>query len=142
VELIKNRQLDATLLSSGLGVAAVRDLATSVKIVVLPIPPEIVAKIDGAAYLNGVIPANTYPGQTADVPTVTVQNFLVTHAGVPSETVYKMTKAMFENQEALVAAHSAAKAIKKETAARNLPVPLHPGAEKYYIDAGLFKLFK
>lgn len=140
VELIKNRQLDATLLSSGLGVAAVRDLATSVKIVVLPIPPEIVAKIDAPAYQSGVIPANTYTGQTTDVPTVTVQNFLVTHAGVPGETVYKMTKAMFENQDALVAAHAAAKAIKKETAARNLPVPLHPGAEKYYIEAGIFKL--
>jgi uncharacterized protein len=140
VELIKNRQLDATLLSSGLGVAAVRDLATSVKIVVLPIPPEIVTKIGSAAYRSGIIPANTYTGQTADVPTVTVQNFLVTHAGVPAETVYKMTKAMFENQDALVAAHTAAKAMKKETAARNLPVPLHPGAEKYYIEAGIFKL--
>jgi uncharacterized protein len=139
VELIKNRQLDATLLSSGLGVAAVRDLATSVKIVVLPIPPEIVAKIGDTAYQNGTIPANTYNGQTTDVPTVTVQNFLVTHAGVPDDTVYKMTKAMFENQDAMIAAHAAAKAIKKETAAKGSPVPLHPGAEKYYREAGLLK---
>jgi TRAP transporter TAXI family solute receptor len=139
VELIKNRQLDATLLSSGLGVAAVRDLATSVKIVVLPIPPEIVAKIGDTAYQNGTIPANTYNGQTADVPTVTVQNFLVTHAGVPDDTVYKMTKAMFENQDAMIAAHAAAKAIKRETAAKGSPVPLHPGAEKYYREAGLLK---
>jgi TRAP transporter TAXI family solute receptor len=139
VELIKNRQLDATLLSSGLGVAAVRDLATSVKIVVIPIPADVVAKIGEAAYTTGVIPANTYNGQTADVPTVTVQNYLVTHEGVPAETVYKMTRSMFENLDAMQAAHAAAKAINKETAGKGSPVPLHPGAEKYYREAGLLK---
>lgn len=139
VELIKNRQLDATLLSSGLGVAAVRDLATAVKIVVIPIPAEVVAKIGEAAYQTGVIPANTYNGQTADVPTVAVQNFLVTHEGVPAETVYKMTKGMFENLDAMAAAHAAAKAIDKNKAGKGAPVPLHPGAEKYYREAGLLK---
>jgi uncharacterized protein len=139
VELIKNRQLDATLLSSGLGVAAVRDLATAVKIVVIPIPAEVVTKIGEAAYTTGTIPANTYNGQTTDVTTVTVQNFLVTHEGVPTDTVYKMTRAMFENQDAMIAAHAAAKAIRKETAAKGSPVPLHPGAEKYYREAGLLK---
>jgi TRAP transporter TAXI family solute receptor len=139
VELIKNRQLDATLLSSGLGVAAVRDLATAVKIVVIPIPADVVAKIGEAAYTTGVIPANTYNGQSVDVPTVTVQNYLVTHEGVPAETVYKMTKSMFENLDALQAAHAAAKTINKETAGKGSPVPLHPGAEKYYREAGLLK---
>ncbi len=139
VELMKNRQLDATLLSSGLGVAAVRDLATSVKIVVIPIPAEVVTKIGEAAYTTGVIPANTYTGQTTDVPTITVQNYLVTHEGVSTDTVYKMTKSMFENLDAMQAAHSAAKAINKETAGIGSPVPLHPGAEKYYREAGLLK---
>ncbi len=139
VELIKNRQLDATLLSSGLGVAAVRDLATSVKIVVIPIPADVVTKIGEAAYTTGVIPANTYNGQTADVPTVTVQNYLVTHEGVSTDTVYKMTKGMFENLDAMQAAHAAAKAINKQTAGIGSPVPLHPGAEKYYKEAGLIK---
>jgi hypothetical protein len=139
VELIKNRQLDATLLSSGLGVAAVRDLATAMKIVVIPVPAEVIGKIGDAAYAAGVIPANTYTGQTTDVPTVTVQNYLVTHSGVAADTVYKMTKSMFENQDAMIAAHAAAKAIKKETAALGAPVPLHPGAEKYYREAGLLK---
>ena len=139
VELIKNRQLDATLLSSGLGVAAVRDLATSVKIVVIPIPAEVVTKIGEAAYTTGTIPDNTYNGQTADVPTVTVQNFLVTHAGVPEDTVYKMTRSMFENLDAMQAAHAAAKAINKATAAKGSPTPLNPGAERYYREAGLLK---
>jgi len=139
VELIKNRQLDATLLSSGLGVAAVRDLATAVKIKLIPIPADVVTKIGEAAYTTGTIPANTYNGQTGDVHTVTVRNFLVTHEGVPADTVYKMTKVMFENMDAMIASHAAAKAIDKNVAGVGAPVPLHPGAERYYKEAGLIK---
>jgi len=139
VELIKNRQLDATLQSAGLGVASIRDLANAVKIVVIPVPPEVVAKIGDAAYQPVVIPANTYEGQTTDVPTAGVRNILVTHAGVPEDVVYRMAKSMFEHLDQLVAAHAAAKAIKPEGAADNLPLPLHPGAERYYREAGLLK---
>ncbi len=139
VELMKNRQLDATLISAGLGVAAVRDLATAVKIIVVPIPVEVVAKIGEAAYQPGTIPARTYEGQNEAVPSVAVQNFLVTHEGVPADTVHAMTKSMFENLDQLYAAHAAAKAIRKEDAAKGSPVPLHPGAERYYREAGLLK---
>lgn len=139
VELMKNRQLDVTLLSSGAGVAALRDLATSQKVVFLSIPEEIVKKIDDPAYQVGIIPANTYEGQTNDVQTVSVQNFLVTHAGVSEKTVYLMTKTMFENLDQMVAAHAAAKGISLENAAKNPPAPLHPGAEKYYKEMGIIK---
>ncbi|MEO8599623.1 MAG: TAXI family TRAP transporter solute-binding subunit [bacterium] len=139
VELMKNRQLDATLQSAGLGVSSLRDLATSVKIVVVPIPADIVAKVGDPAYQSGMVPANTYEGQSANVPTAFVQNFLVTHEGVPTDTVYKMTKSMFENLDHLMAAHAAAKAIRKETALVGMPLPLHPGAEKYYREIGLIK---
>jgi len=139
VELMKNRQLDVTLLSSGLGVAALRDLATSQKVVFLTIPADIVAKINDPAFQVGVIPAKTYEGQDADVSTISVQNYLVTHEGVSTETVYAMTKSMFENLDQMVAAHAAAKAIKRENAAKAPPAPLHPGAEKYYREVGLLK---
>jgi TRAP transporter TAXI family solute receptor len=139
VELIKNRQLDATLISAGLGVAAIRDLATALKIAIVPIGTDVVAKIGEAAYQPGTVPANTYQGQAEAVPTVVVQNFLVTHEGVPAEAVYKMTKAMFDNLADLHAAHAAAKAISKEAAPKAPPVPLHPGAEKYYKEVGLLK---
>jgi TRAP transporter TAXI family solute receptor len=96
VELMKNRQLDATLISAGLGVAAIRDLATSVKIVIVPIPADVVAKIGEAAYQPGTVPANTYNGQTEATPTVAIQNFLVSHEGVSTDAGYKMTKAIFD----------------------------------------------
>jgi len=139
VELIKNRQLDATLQSAGLGVASIRDLATSVKIVVIAVPADVVAKIGNAAYQPGVIPANTYSGQTEDVPTTVIANFLVTHTGVSDDLAYQMTKAMYENLDSLYAAHNAAKAIKRENAAKGAPVPLHPGAERYYREVGVIK---
>ena len=139
VELIKNRQLDVTLQSAGLGVASIRDLATSVKIVVVPIPADVVAKVGSAAYQPGIIPAGTYDGQTQDTPTAVIPNFLVTHDGVPADLVYKMTKSMYDNLDTLVAAHAAAKAIKLADALKGMPVPLHPGAERYYKEKGLIK---
>lgn len=139
VELIKNRQLDATLQSSGLGMAAIRDLASTMPITFVSIPEDVVAKIDNAAYLPANIPADTYDGQSADVPTVAINNILVTHEGVSDEVVYQMTKLMFDNLERLGTAHSAAKDIKLDQAAENLPIPLHPGAERFYKEVGVIK---
>jgi uncharacterized protein len=139
VELMKNRQLDVTLQSAGLGVASIRDLATSIKIVIVPITADVVQKVGDPAYQSDAIPANTYSGQTAAVPTVAIRNFLVTHEGMSDDVVYTMTKSMFENLDTLVAAHSAARGIVPQEAAKGSPVPLHPGAEKYYREAGLLK---
>ena len=139
VELIKNRQLDATLQSAGLGVASIRDLATSVKIVVVPVPADVVAKIGDPAYQPAVIPAGTYEGQTTDVATAAIPNFLVTHSGVSDELAYQMAKALYDNLDTMYAAHNAAKAIKRENAVKGMPVPLHPGAERYYREVGVIK---
>jgi hypothetical protein len=136
VELMKNRQLDASLQSAGLGVASLKDLATSTATTIVAIPPEVVAAI-GPPYLPAVIPAGTYEGQTEDVPTAAVGNFFVTHEDVPEETVYQMTKLLFENLTELEASHAAAASIKLETALDGMPVPLHPGAERYYREIGL-----
>ncbi|MDX1298381.1 MAG: TAXI family TRAP transporter solute-binding subunit [Pseudomonas sp.] len=136
VELIKNRQLDATLQSSGLGMAAIRDLAATLPINFVAIPAEITAKIDNAAYQAVSIPAGTYDGQDSDVPTVAITNILVSHEGVSEEVAYQMTKLMFDNLERLGNAHSAAKDIKLEGAAKSLPIPLHPGAERFYKEVG------
>ena len=68
-----------------------------------------------------------------------VGNFLVTHEDVSDETAYQMTKLLFENLDRLVAAHTAAKAITLEKALTGMPLPLHPGAERYYKEKGLMK---
>ena len=112
------------------------DLATSIDVTMVAIPADVVTAL-GAPYIPATIPAGTYNGQTADVPTVAVVNFLVTHEGVSEETVYQMTKQLFENLPELEAAHKAAASIKLEKALGGMPVPLHPGAERYYKEKGL-----
>jgi TRAP transporter TAXI family solute receptor len=136
VELMKNRQLDATLQSAGLGVASIRDLATSIPVNVVAVPSDIVSKI-GDPYVPATIPAGTYEGQTDVVPTAAIGNILVTHDGVSEETAYQMTKLLFENVDKLAASHAAAKAITLANAAKNIPIPLHPGAERYFKEKGI-----
>ncbi|TCV65893.1 hypothetical protein EDE09_11718 [Neorhizobium sp. S3-V5DH] len=136
VELMKNRQLDATLQSAGLGVSSFRDLATSLDVQLVAIPAEIATKL-GAPYVAATVPAGTYEGQDADVSTVAVGNFLITHSDVSDDVAYEMTKQLFENLPALSAAHKAAGSVKLEDAMTGMPVPLHPGAERYYKEKGL-----
>ena len=86
-----------------------------------------------------MIPAGTYEGQTADVQTAAIPNFLVSHSGVSDDLAYQMTKALYDNLDTMYAAHNAAKAIKRENAIKGMPVPLHPGAARYYKEVGLMK---
>src|ERR1700744_2452749 len=138
VDLMKNRQLDATLQSAGLGVASLKDLSTSTEINVVAVPKETVDKI-GPPFIAAIIPAGTYTGQKADVPTAAVVNYLVTSADVSDDLAYKMTKLIFESLPELANAHVAGKEIKLEAAATGSPVPLHPGASRYYKGKGLIK---
>jgi TRAP transporter TAXI family solute receptor len=138
VDLMKNRQLNATLQSAGLGVASLKDLSTSSEISVVSVPKAIVDKI-GPPFVAATIPANTYTGQDKDVPTAAVVNYLVTSSAVSDDLAYQMTKLIFESLPELATAHVAGKEIKLEAAAEGSPVPLHPGAIRYYKEKGLIK---
>ncbi len=138
VDLMKNRQLDATLQSAGLGVASLKDLSSSSEISVVAVPKEVVEKI-GPPFIPAVIPANTYSGQDKDVPTAAVVNFLVTSSAVSDDLAYQMTRLIFESLPELANSHVAGKEIRLETAAQGSPVPLHPGAIRYYKEKGLLK---
>ncbi len=138
VDLMKNRQLDATLQSAGLGVASLKDLSTSTEISVVSVPKAVVDKI-GPPFVSVMIPANTYTGQDKDVPTAAVINYLVTSSAVSDDLAYQMTKLIFESLPELANSHAAGKEIKLETAALGSPVPLHPGAIRYFREKGLIK---
>ncbi len=138
VDLMKNRQLNATLQSAGLGVASLKDLSTSTEITVVSVPKEVVEKI-GPPFKPVIIPANTYAGQDKDVPTAAVINYLVTSSAVSDDLAYQMTKLIYESLPELANAHASGKEIKLENAASGSPVPLHPGAIRYYKEKGLIK---
>ena len=73
------------------------------------------------------------------MPTASVGNILVTREAVSEETAYQMTKLIFDNLERLKSAHAAAGNITLEGALEGLSIPLHPGAERYYREAGLIQ---
>ena len=83
------------------------------------------------------IAAGTYPGQTEDVQTVAQPNFLATTSDLPEEDVYQITKTIYENLGFLNAIHAATKAMGIDKAIAGLPVPLHPGAARYYKEVGI-----
>ncbi len=138
VDLMKNRQLSATLQSAGLGVASLKDLSNSSEITVVSVPKAVVDKI-GPPFVAATIPAGTYKGQDQDVPTAAVVNYLVTSSAVSDELAYQMTKLIFENLPELANAHAAGREIKLENAAAGSPAPLHPGAARYYTEKGVLK---
>jgi len=102
------------------------------------VPKETVDKI-GPPFISAIIPANTYTGQDKDVPTAAVVNYLVTSSAVSDDLAYQMTKLVYESLPELATAHAAGKEIKLEAAANGSPVPLHPGAIRYYKEKGLIK---
>jgi TRAP transporter TAXI family solute receptor len=116
---------------------AVRDFANAIDLVVVPIPGEVIERMDSRVYEPGVIPANTYRGQPQDVPVVALRNYLVTRDDVDADVAYGMTKAFWNASDQLKAAHPAASGIDRKHALDGMPVPLHPGAEKYYREIGL-----
>ncbi|MCL6416400.1 TAXI family TRAP transporter solute-binding subunit [Aestuariirhabdus sp. Z084] len=83
------------------------------------------------------IPANTYPGQTKAVNTIAQPNFLAVRDDLPEQDVYLITKTIYENLGFLNGIHKATKAMAIEKAIAGLPVPLHPGAARYYKEVGI-----
>ena len=84
-----------------------------------------------------VIPANTYPGQEDAVQTIAHPNVFAVRADVPEESVYLITKTIWENLSALHEIHKATREMRIEAALGGLGAPLHPGAVRYYREIGL-----
>ncbi len=83
------------------------------------------------------IKAGTYPGQTKDINTIAQPNLLVVTKDTPEETVYLLTKTIYENLPFLNAVHKATKAMSLQQAISGLPMPLHPGAARFYKEQGI-----
>jgi hypothetical protein len=108
-------------------------------LVVVDFTDEQLKQADGGMELwtRYVIPANTYPGQTKDINTIAQPNFLSVRADVDEDAVYQITKTVYENLPFLNAIHGATKAMSVEKAIAGLPMPLHPGAARYYQEVGI-----
>jgi len=109
------------------------------KFSMLNVTAEELATMDGGRNLwtPYTIAAGTYPGQDADVTTIAQPNFLAVNASVDENHVYLLTKALYENLPFLQAIHPATKAMDISKAIAGLPVPLHPGAARYFEEMGV-----
>ncbi len=109
------------------------------KFTILNVTDEEAAKMDGGRglWVPYTIEADTYPGQTEAVQTIAQPNFLAVNAAVDENHVYLLTKAIYENLQFLQAIHPATNAMDVSKALAGLPVPLHPGAARYYEEVGI-----
>ena len=90
-------------------------------------------------YAKAMIPIKLYPGatNTKDVSTFGVKATFVTSAKVPDRVVYAVTKEVFDNFEAFKKLHPAYQVLTKKNMLEGMSAPIHPGAMKYYKEAGL-----
>src|SRR5262249_21079373 len=86
---------------------------------------------------QSLVPAHTYLTQERHYPTIGLYNFAVVHKDLPNDLVYKIVKAAFDNNDELVTAQSSAKETIPANISRDVVLPLHPGAERYYREVGI-----
>lgn len=140
-EKIADGNLDASLITAGAPTASITELANAHDITVLPIAGPAVDELLKVQpyYARATLPAGTYKGLDKDVQTIAVRAIWATHADLPEDLAYALTKALYENTETLAKVHVKGKEITLESALESISVPLHPGAERYYREKGLVK---
>lgn len=140
---LKDGALDAFFFVGGAPAGAIAELASSgtgIELVALGGPQADALRAANPYFAVDTIAANTYK-DTAAVQTLAVGAQWVTSAKADTETVYQITKALFNDatQKTLAAGHAKGKFITKENAVKAVGIPFHPGAEKYYKEVGLLK---
>lgn len=143
-ERLADGQLDAYFYAAGTPVSAMIQLDSTKGMELYSFTDEEVAKANEVVpyYVPSTIASNVYPGVQYDVSTVAVNGILVTSAQQDEELIYKITKALWSDtaRNLLDNGHAKGKVITLETALdgiQGLNVPLHPGAERFYKEAGL-----
>ena len=139
VESLKDGKIDAAFVVAGAPTPAVVELMTTSTAYLVPIDGDIAAKImaDCPYYTPYTIPAGTYNGQEADVTTITVKATLIVSADLDEDTVYNVTKAIFDNAEAISAEHAKGAELSIENATSGMTAPFHKGAARYFAEKGV-----
>ena len=139
---MKDGAMDAFFFVGGYPAGAIAELASQHKVTIVPLDGDAATKVlESKFFAKDTIPAGTYEGMAGDVPTIAVGAQWVTSADQPEELIYNITKALWNDatRKQLDAGHAKGKMIVKENATAGLGLPLHPGAERFYKEAGLLK---
>lgn len=139
-DALRNRIIDGTGTSVQVGGGPLLELASSVPVHLLDISDAAYDKLDAQfndSLVRTVIPADTYPGQTAENHTYSVPAVLFANAAMDEEAAYAFTKSYWEAHEAMAAELRPLGDITPELAAAARKIPFHPGAERYFRERGL-----
>ena len=138
-DALKDGKIDAAFIVAGAPTAAITELCTTNDAYLVPIDGAVADKLmaDCPFYTTYSIPAGTYNGQDADVTTVTVKATLIVSASASDEDVYNLTKAIFDNVDAIAAENGKGKELSVENATSGMTAPFHKGAAKYFAEQGI-----
>jgi len=140
-DYIKDNRVDAAFYTVGVGAPGLTDTALMTECVIVSVEgPQVEALIKKYPYYaKDKVPAGVYKGTDKEVPTVSVLAILVAKSELEEDIVYRITKAIFENISRIETAHAKGKEVKLEKALVGMPIPLHPGAAKFYKEKGMVK---
>ena len=140
-DALKDGKIDAFFCVAGIPTTAITTLALNNEIEVVEVEDDKFEELASkyGFYTKQIVPAGTYTGVDEDKQTVAVMATYIVDNDLSEETVYNMTKAMFENKDAIIAVHKKGEELDVNKAIEGIPaeVPLHPGAAKYYKEVGV-----
>jgi TRAP transporter TAXI family solute receptor len=136
---IQDGTLDAAFVTSGTPTSAVSELAATAGVRIVNIADDKIAALIAKYpyYAEQAVEAGTYSGFDETVKTVAVKAQLVVRSDLSEDMVYKLTKSLFENLDQLVTVHKKAAEIQPQSALEGVSLKVHPGAAKYYKEAGV-----
>ena len=138
-DALKDGKIDAAFIVAGAPTPAIQELCTTTDAYLVPIDGEVAEKLmnDSPYYTLYDVPAGTYDGQDADVTTVTVKATLIVSTSASEEDVYNLTKAIYDNADAITEAHAKGAELSLENATQGMTAPFHKGAAKYFAEKGI-----
>ncbi|MBE6613245.1 MAG: TAXI family TRAP transporter solute-binding subunit [Ruminococcaceae bacterium] len=138
-EALKDGKIDAAFIVAGPPTPAITELVTTSDAYLVPIDGKIAETVMANCpyYTEYTIPAGTYKGTDKDVKTVAVKATMIVDASLDETTVYNITKAIFDNVEAITAENAKGAELSIENATEGMTAPFHAGAAKYYAEKGV-----
>jgi TRAP transporter TAXI family solute receptor len=143
VNLLRDGRIDAMFYTVGVGAAAIVEAAQTAPVTVIAISPEKIKELHEkySFYTPITIPGGTYPDLPDAVTTVTLKATLVGSSELPEEAVYEFMKTVFHDKlQAFyddIQNPNLKTYFKVDTALEGMPIPLHPGAVKFYKEEGV-----
>ncbi len=140
MDLLKLGKVDAIIHHTAAPNANFYAFSTTTPIRALDMPKDVVAKlVDMGYYAEGMIKAGTYKGTDKDAHVVVLPVVMIVNKDLPEDVVYEMTKVVWEHFDEIVQAAPFLKVVDPNNVLGGIPVPLHPGAYKYFKEKG-FKI--